>query len=308
MTSRRASRPSGTTPRKHAWIHRRGRRFFSPLPGDEEVVEEQQQERDGRSLFLRRQGQQEEAEREHEPGPGPALERAGGEAQAGESEESDESARAAGDVGDGLGRHRCRGEEAGPEQSRSLRVGALQPARHPEEERSEERGVAGVDEDVDEVIVPWRLAAERVVEGPGEVQDRTRRLVRQDRPKRPEVADRRVADDQVPVVVQEAAGDRGRVHEERHRGGDEGRSTQPPRVGAAGASAALRTFSDDAGLGGGWRSRFGLRVLTGGLRDRPHPQARRSAGSPTAARRLSSARLPASPRTRAPSPKQPPPR
>src|SRR4029079_991519 len=104
---------------------------------------------------------------------------------------------------------RLRGQGRGREETRSeqgarVRVGTAQLPRHPPEERDEERGACRVYEHVDEVVRPWLVASQRVVEGPGPGEQRPRRLVAEDAPPRGEVADRRVAQDQLAVVVHEA--------------------------------------------------------------------------------------------------------
>ncbi len=231
-------RAGGETPRgEPERNHREEARVHPPaalqppevLAGGEEVVEEEQQERQGRGLFLGRKGQEEESHRADQPaGRGPG-EDAGGHPQAREREEGDEGARAARHVGDRLGGHGARGEQARAEKRLGLRVGPPPALRHPEEERREKGRVRRVDEDVHEVVVPGSGAAYRVVEGPGEVQERARRLVAQDGADGAEVAYGGVAEDQLPVVVEEAAGNGGKVDGERHQGRRERGVPEPER-------------------------------------------------------------------------------
>src|SRR6185369_4768860 len=68
-----------------------------------------------------------------------------------------------------------------------------------------------------EMVRPGLLPPDRKIEGPGPGEQRTRGLVAEDAPPGREVADRRVAEDQLPVVVDEVARDGRGVDAERDR-------------------------------------------------------------------------------------------
>ena len=123
--------------------------------------------------------------------------------------------------------------------SRATRSGSGRPRRRAIHWNSdeEERGVAAWMRTFTRWYDQGFSPADGVVEGPGPGEQRPRGLVTEDAPPRREVTDRRVAEDQLPVVVDEVAGDGGRIDEEgdqRPRGAESaGHAVSAPVPAAA---------------------------------------------------------------------------